>query len=194
MNCNREDLKFPLWEAMQRRTFPGSVSNHHLGTVLGLLFAAYEMNLFKDKYQPAVIAHAKAFARALKDCGMDVAGDPAIDFTETHQVVLRVGYAQGPEIARRLEDNNIVVNYQACPEDEGFTASAAIRMGVAEMTRFGMKEKDFGTVAQFIRDVVVDNKTVKNDVAAFRQKFTTMQYCFDDEQIEPVLQEIHSQL
>ena len=46
-------------------TFPGSVSNHHLGTLLGLLMAAYEMNHFKDAYQQAVIANAKAFARAL---------------------------------------------------------------------------------------------------------------------------------
>ena len=194
MNCTREDLKFPLWEATQRRTFPGSVSNHHLGTVLGLLFAAYEMNQFKDTYQPAVIAHAKAFARALKECGLDVAGDPAIDFTETHQVILRVGHASGPEIARRLEDSNIIVNYQACPDDEGFTASTAIRMGVAEMTRFGMKAKDFATLAEFMRDVVVHNKAVKNEIAAFRRRFTTMQYCFDDAQIEAVLKEIHKQL
>ena len=33
-----------LWEAIVRGSFPGSVSNHHLGTLLGLLMAAYEMN------------------------------------------------------------------------------------------------------------------------------------------------------
>ena len=77
--------------------------------------AAYEMNAFKDEYQQKVLANAKAFARALKDCGLDVAGDPAIVYTETHQVILHVGYARGPEIARRLEENNIIVNYQAAP-------------------------------------------------------------------------------
>ncbi|MBN2210745.1 MAG: glycine cleavage system aminomethyltransferase GcvT [Sedimentisphaerales bacterium] len=194
MNCRREDIKFPLFEAMQRRTFPGSVSNHHLGTVLGLLFAAYEMNQFKSVYQKAVVANAKAFAKALKDRGLDVAGDPAISFTETHQVILRVGYAHGPEIARRLEDNNIVVNYQACPEDEGFTASAAIRLGVAEMTRFGMKAGDFTTLADYMYEIIVNNKTVKDDVAKFRSRFTTMQYCFDDKQTESLLQEIHKLL
>ena len=45
-----------LWEAIERRAFPGSVSNHHLGTLLGLLMAAYEMNHFRDEYQQAVIA------------------------------------------------------------------------------------------------------------------------------------------
>ena len=59
---SEDDEKYDLWEAIERRTFPGSVSNHHLGTLLGLLMAAYEMNHFKDAYQPAVIANAKAFA------------------------------------------------------------------------------------------------------------------------------------
>ena len=112
--------RYELWEAIRRRTFPGAVSNHHLGTMLGLLMAAYEMNCFKDEYQRKVIANAKAFALALRDCGFDVAGDPDISFTETHQVIVNVGYAKGPEVARRLEANNIICNYQATPEDEGF--------------------------------------------------------------------------
>ena len=48
VNYQREDLKWGLWEAIESRTFPGSVSNHHLGTQLGMLMAAYEMNHVKD--------------------------------------------------------------------------------------------------------------------------------------------------
>ena len=51
-----------FWEAIQRRAFPGSTSNHHLGTLLGLLMAAYEMNAFKEDYQRQVLTNAKAFA------------------------------------------------------------------------------------------------------------------------------------
>jgi aminomethyltransferase len=148
-----------LWEAVQRRAFPGAVSNHHLGTLLGLLAAAIEMNAFKEQYQPAVIANAKAFARALQDAGLSVAGDPAIDFTETHQVIVKVGYSQGPSMARRLENNNIICNYQAAPEEEGFTASGALRLGVAEMTRFGMQPEDFEGVAQLMADVILQRTT-----------------------------------
>ena len=147
--------RYELWEALLRRSFPGSVSNHHLGTLLGVLVAAYEMNYFKDEYQTRVVANAKAFARALKDCGLDVAGDPSLDFTETHQVVVNVGYTRGPEMAGRLEASNIICNYQATPDQEGFTVSGALRMGVAEMTRFGMEEEDFKVLASLIRDVVV---------------------------------------
>ena len=62
-----------------------------------------------------MIANAKAFARALSDCGLDVAGDPDIDFTETHQVVVHVGYAHGPEIARRLEATTSFVTTRPAP-------------------------------------------------------------------------------
>jgi aminomethyltransferase len=146
--------RYELWEAVQRRAFPGSTSNHHLGTLLGLLMAAYEMNHFKDLYQPQVVKNAKAFARALKECGLDVAGDPAVDFTETHQVIVRVGYGFGPEMAKRLEENNIICNYQATPDEEGFTVAGALRLGVSEMTRFGMREDDFRSLAVLVHDVV----------------------------------------
>ncbi len=188
-DIGRDTVRYPLWEAVERRAFPGSVSNHHLGTLLGLLLAAYEMNAFKNSYQKQVIDNAKAFAAALKDCGLHVAGDPAISFTETHQVILSVGYAKGPEMARRLEDNHIIVNYQAAPDEEGFTASGALRMGVAEMTRFGMKETDFQTLAELIHDVIVQNKPVKSQVTTFRKRFQEMQYCFSENEI-PRIQKV----
>jgi len=186
--------RYALWEALLRRAFPGSVSNHHPGTLLGLLMATYEMNYFKDEYQPRVIANAKAFARGLKDCGLDVAGDPAIDFTETHQVVVDVGYSRGPEIASRLEANNIICNYQANTDEEGFTASGALRMGVSEMTRFGMEEEDFRALSVLIRDVVVNDTSVSDQVKALRDRFRELQFCFRGDEYADVLQKLHELL
>ena len=186
--------RYELWEAIRRRAFPGSVSNHHLGTMLGLLMAAYEMNHFKDEYQPRVIANAKAFARALKECGLDVAGDPDIDYTETHQVIVRVGYGKGPQIARRLEDNNIIGNFQAAPDEEGFTASGAIRLGVSEMTRFGMEAKDFGELAVLIKEAVTDGANVASRVKALREPFRELRFCFRGSEYEDLLQRLHALL
>ena len=188
---HEHEERYKLWEALLRRTFPGSVSNHHLGTLLGLLMAAYEMNHFKDEYQAKVIANAKAFARALKDCGLDVAGDPATDFTETHQVVVDVGYSRGPEIAKQLEANNIICNYQASPEEEGFTASGALRMGVSEMTRFGMEEDDFRALAALIHNVMMKNINVTDQVIALRERFQELRFCFRDDEYTDVLQKLH---
>jgi aminomethyltransferase len=190
-NFKEEEERYELWEALQRRAFPGSVSNHHLGTVVGLLMATYEMNHFKDAYQAKVIANAKAFARALRDAGLNVDGDPAIDFTETHQVVVDVGYSQGPEIASQLEANNIICNYQANTDEEGFTAAGALRMGVSEMTRFGMEEEDFRAVAGFMRDVMVDNANVRDRVKSLRKQFTELQFCFRGDEYADLLQKLH---
>ena len=187
VNWKEEDLKWGLWEAIETRTFPGSVSNHHLGTLVGQLMAAYEMNAFKDEYQKAVVENAKSFARSLAAEGLDVAGDPAIGYTETHQVIVKVGYAQGPEVAERLERNNIVCNYQATPEEEGFTASGALRMGVNEMTRFGFGKEEFAKLAHLIAECVKNGTDVRDEVARFRDEYTEMRYCFTDKEFEDLL-------
>ena len=184
-------MHYEFWEAIQRRSFPGSMSNHHLGTMLGLLMAAYEMNYFKDEYQKNVVANAKTFARALKDCGLAVAGDPEVSYTETHQVVIDVGYARGPEIAQRLEDNNIILNYQAAPEEEGFTAAGSLRTGVQEMTRFGMMKNDFQQLAQLLADVISNNANVKQEISTLRNRFLDMKYCFSGGEFEDLIQKLH---
>ena len=185
---------FDLWQCIVRRAFPGSVSNHHLGTLLGLLMAAYEMNTYGHDYQKQVMVNAKAFALALKEQGLQVEGDPKVNYTETHQVVLRVGYAKGVEVADRLEKNNIIVNYQALPDDEGFTASSGLRTGVQEMTRFGMKEADFTELAEYMAAVILEEKNVSQPVSSFRQKFTKMQYCLPEEQAKPLVDDLIDRL
>lgn len=186
-NWKKNDLKYGLWNTIETRAFPGSVSNHHLGTQLGLLMAAYEMNQYKDAYQAAIIDNAKFFARALKDQGLDVKGDPAISYTETHQVIVGVGYGEGPEIAERLERNNIIVNYQAAPDEEGFTASGALRMGMSEMTRFGFGHAEFEKLAELMADCILRNKDIRDEVAALRSEHLDMQYCFTDAEFEKAL-------
>ena len=190
MNYKEDELKYGLWETIENRAFPGSVSNHHLGTQLGLLMAAYEMNAFKDAYQSAIIRNAKSFAKSLKAAGLKVCGDPANDYTETHQVIVSVGYGEGPEVAERLEANNIVCNYQATPDEEGFTASGALRMGVEEMTRVGFGFAEFEKLAAIMADCILRKKEVKEDVKALRKDYTTMRYCFNDAEVEAALDKL----
>jgi aminomethyltransferase len=173
----------PFWDFIEQRAFPGHVSNHHLGTLLGLLGATYEMLHFKDTYQSQVIGNAKAFARALGEQGLSLEGDPALDFTETHQVLLRTGRAQGEEVADRLEANNVITNPQAFWDDPSFAAASGVRMGSQEMTRYGMTETDFAELAALVAAVAGADDTKPKDawreeVVAFRRRFTRMAYCF----------------
>ncbi len=185
-----------LWLDIKSRAFPGSTSNHHLGTLLGLLMATHEMNAFKTEYQGKVRQNAKAWAKALKSSGLDVQGDPADGYTETHQVLMRVSqYGPAEQVARRLEENNLVCNYQALPDDESFLASSGLRTGVQEMTRFGMEPDDFSPLAELFADCVIRNRQVADAVAAYRRRFLTMRYCVPAEEALPLAaQVLHSVL
>jgi aminomethyltransferase len=171
-----------LWGFIESRAFPGHVSNHHLGTMLGLLGAAYEMLAFKDDYPRQVIENAKAFARALKDAGLEIEGDPACDFTETHQVLLRTARAKGEVIADRLEANNVITNPQAFHDDPSFAAASGVRMGAQEMTRYGMKPDDFRELAGLLAEILEQGEhetegAWRDKVTLFRSRFTEMRYC-----------------
>jgi aminomethyltransferase len=193
-NFDEDTPEYRLWESIRRRAFPGQLSNHHLGTLLGLYLAVLEMNAFKETYQPQVVSNARAFAQALSDEGLTVEGNPSLGYTKTHQVLVNVGYAEGCRVAENLEQNNIICNYQALPYDEGFTASSGLRLGVSEMTRFGMKERDFVEFAGIFADGVRGTPGVGEKVAEFRQRFQTMKYCFDESVVEPLLGELKNEL
>ena len=180
-NITSDSAFYELWLHIEARTFPGHVSNHHLGTLLGLLGATYEMIRYRDEYPKQVIANAKAFAKALADCGLVVEGDPGCWFTNTHQVVLRADPAKGREKACILEDNNVITNAQALYDDDGFAVASGLRLGTQEMTRYGMKETDFRELAQLIADIVSKGQSSgawRENVVRMRKRFTRMQYCF----------------
>lgn len=169
-----------LANEIHTRTFPGSTSNHHLGTQLALLGAAYEMKHFKEDYQRAVVNNAKHFAKSLYEDGVPVEGGEEDGFTNTHQVVIRVKkFGDAKEIATKLEENNIIVNFQALPDDETFYHPSGIRMGVSEMTRFGMKEEDFSLLSKIMADIIINKANRKKDVENLRSGFTKMEFCFD---------------
>jgi len=183
----------PLWLEIKGRAFPGSTSNHHLGTLLGLLMASYEMNAFKGPFQDQVRRNARALAKALHAHGIPVEGDPADGYTETHQVIIRVKpFGPGMEIARRLETNNVLTNYQALPDDATFLESSGIRLGVQEMTRFGMVEKDFDALAGLMSDIIIRDKAAGEEVARYRKNFLTMGFTLPPAEALPLAAKILS--
>jgi aminomethyltransferase len=173
-----------LWRFIETRAFPGHVSNHHLGTMLGLLGATYEMLHFRHEYPKRVIENAKAFARALADQDLEIEGDPACDFTETHQVLLRTARARGEYAADLLEANNVITNPQAFHDDLSFAAASGVRMGSQEMTRYGMGQADFQHLARLVAEILRAGGDKprghwREAVEALRGDFRDMHYCFE---------------
>ncbi len=101
------------------------------------------------------------------------------------------GTAGGPMRPERLEANNIICNYQAAPGDEGFTVSSSLRMGVAEMTRFGMGPEDFRYLAGLIRDVLTKGTDVKEEIKRLRGNFLELRFCFRREDCGELIEKLH---
>ena len=91
-----------------------------------------------------------------------------------------------------LEDNNIICNYQAAPDEEGFTAAGALRLGVAEMTRFGMGPDGLRRGGRRSwRQPSAATTMSPPTWPALRSRFTELGYCFAGPEFDPLVQRLH---
>jgi glycine hydroxymethyltransferase len=163
------------WPAANRGVFPGSSSNHHLHSLPGLLVAIREMKQHAQAYAAQVVANAQALGRALDDAGIAVEARE-FGYTRSHQLAVNVAsHGGGVAVAQRLEANDIIVNYNLLPTDTDARNPSGLRIGVQEMTRYGMREADMQDLAGLIADAI-HNKAVKDAVHALRQRFGTVHY------------------
>jgi glycine hydroxymethyltransferase len=173
-----------LFKRIGRAIFPLFVSNHHLHRLPALAITAVEMKHFGEAYADQVVRNAKALAEALAAEGFKVLGEH-LGYTKSHQVVLDVRpQGGGAKAAVLLEDANIIVNKNLLPYDppDAIKDPSGLRLGVQEMTRFGMKEDNMKDIARFIARVLIekeDPKKVAAEVAEYRREFVTVKYCFD---------------
>jgi glycine hydroxymethyltransferase len=163
------------WTPADRGVFPGSSSNHHLHTLPGLLVAVREMKAHARAYASQIVRNARALGAALDAAGVSVEAKE-FGFTKSHQIAVNVaGFSGGVAAARRLEDENIIVNYNMLPGDQDPRNPSGLRVGVQEMTRFGMKEDEMGELATLFADAL-RGRQVKEMVTRLRRRFAEMQY------------------
>lgn len=167
---------------IQTAVFPQFSSNHHLHRMPALYGALREMQTFGKDYAGQIVKNAQALARELDNLGFNVLAKER-GFTRSHQVLVNCGQpGSGGVAAEALERANIILNKNIIPGD-GIDPRhpRGIRIGVQEMTRFGMKEDAMLQIAEFIKRVVLDKEnpeTVGKEVAAFRAGFQGVKYCF----------------
>ena len=56
---------------------------------------------------------------------------------------------------------------------------SGLRLGVQEMTHWGMKESEMEEIARFFKESLIDGKSVKEAVNQFRSRFIEVKYSFD---------------
>jgi len=171
------------WQKVDRGAFPGSSSNHHLDTLVGLAVAMQEMISYGREYSDQVIKNAKSLGRAMKKEGFNVLAEE-FDFTESHQVAVDVReFGGGKMVANLLKENDIILNMNILPYEplRNVTNPDGIRIGVQEMTRFGMKEQEMERIARLIRECIVQGKEVRREVGRFRTDYRKVKYSFDEQ-------------
>jgi glycine hydroxymethyltransferase len=174
-NLSDQDAVKKYWIAADRGVFPGSSSNHHLHTLPALLVAVREMSKYGRDYAEQIVRNAQALGSSLDELGTPV---EARDFgyTRSHMIAVNVArWGGGVEVAKRLEGNDIILNYNMLPGDSDPRNPSGLRIGVAEMTRFGMDERAMGELAQLLHDAI-EGKDVKEQVNALRARYTQMKY------------------
>jgi glycine hydroxymethyltransferase len=170
------------WRMIDRGAFPGSSSNHHLDTLAQLAICAYEMMDFGETYAEDTIRNARALAAALDRLGFDVQGRE-FGYTESHQVAVNVkSQGGGEKVSRTLEANDIILNMNMLPHEplSNHDRPEGIRIGVQEMTRFGMGEPEMEKIAELIQACIVGRKDVKEEVNRFRAQFREVRYSYDN--------------
>ena len=175
-----EDLR----KKIQNRVFPGVLSNHHLHRVPPLYFALEEIEKFGKDYVSQIMKNSKALAEQLDDFGFDVLGKQK-GFTASHQVVVNVEkQGKGDFVAKRLEEANIILNKNIISGDTANPDKPkGIRLGVQEMTRYGMKEKEMRKIAEFIKEIILDGKDIeimREKAVEFRKNFQEINYCLKE--------------
>lgn len=126
------------------------LSTHHLADTLALGLAAAEFRHFGPAYATQVPQNASHFASRLSAAGFDVIGDEEANYTQTHQVWVRVGDATDTNaFAAALYEQDVRVNVQV---DLPGVAGPVLRLGVSELTFLGARGPAMEALAdEFVR-------------------------------------------
>lgn len=171
-------------EKLRLAIFPGLTATHQINSVAAMAVTLAEMLTFGKDYANQMVKNAKALGNALDGEGFDVLCKHK-GYTETHQVAVDVSsLGGGAEVAKLLEQANIICNKNLLPKDSlmDWDNPSGIRLGVPQVTRLGMKEAEMRRISKFIRRVVVDREktsTIAKEVSEFRKDFQKVHYCFE---------------
>lgn len=169
-----------LTDVMYTTIFPTLTGTHQLNRVAALAMSCLEMRAFGPAYMKHTVKNAKFLARSLHNAGLEVLG-AARDFTETHQVAVRVPEKlDGHSATLKLASSGVFANKVALPGDAGYKVSG-VRFGLAEVTRFGMGEAEMTELADIIVSALIGRAApdaLRRRSVNLKSRFPDIGYCF----------------
>lgn len=146
----------PLWEHLNKTTFPGVQGTPHLNNIAAKAVFLQEVQSAQyHRRQTAIVENAQVLAEQLTGYGFDV----LTGGTDTHMILINVAnYRTGltGAIAQQcLEVCGIIVNMNRLPYDPlGQAVTSGIRLGTPILTRQGMGSKHMVTIAGLLKQVL----------------------------------------
>ena len=165
-------------ERVAKGLYPLLMSNHHLNRLPALAGTFIEWMACGEAQADAIVANAKALGRALAERGVPILGAD-LGFTESHTLILIVDkYGEGGALANHLEACHIIAGAAGLSPEVG---TSGLRMGVQEVTRWGMTPADAPDIADCIVAALSGGspEVLKPKVAEVARRFGTIQFTVD---------------
>lgn len=166
-------------------TFPAFLQTRDENKYAAQAYVLAELLAFAPAYARQTVANAKALAAALDEEGFEVLGRPR-GYSATNQIFLDLREAGGgPHYEAHCQAAGILVHKSRLMGD-GPVVRNGSRIGVQEVTRFGMKEPEMRRISTLMRRAALDGEPperVRPDVAELAGRFRVLQYSFDTEPV-----------
>ena len=154
----------PLWEHIQKTTFPGVQGTPYLNNIAAK--AVFFKETLSDEYrarQFKIVENAKRLADDLINLGYDV----LTGGTDNHMALVNVAnFREGMTgvIAQKgLEDCGIIVNMNRLPYDtKSMAVASGVRLGTPIVTKNGMGAAEMHSISELIDAVLKGVKVVTN--------------------------------
>lgn len=162
-------------EQIGNTLYPLLMSNHHLSRLPALAGTFVEWMAYGSAHADAIVTNAKALGQALSERGVPMLG-AKLGFTESHTLIPIVDkFGKGGELADQLEACNIIAGAAGLSPEVGVSG---LRLGVQEVTRWGMKPNDAPEIAECIVDALSGSppEQVKPKVEVVARRFENVQF------------------
>lgn len=155
-------------------------STPHMANLVALAITILEIKKYGKIFAKQIIENSNSIGKAFEGLGYEVKHANTGRFSENHQCHVFIDKKGNyMDLYKKLADNNISTNFEGTEFNNG---RWFIRIGTAEVTRRGMKEKEMNEIARLM-DLALSGKNVRNEVIALNSKFTKIFYSFDQWQI-----------
>jgi glycine hydroxymethyltransferase len=149
----------PLWEHIQRATFPGIQGTPYFNHIAAK--AVFFKEALSDEYktrQFKVIENAKHLAQTIIDLGYDV----LTGGTDNHMILINVANSRkgltGIIAQKSLEDCGITVDKILLPYDDKPVVTSGVRLGTPIVTKNGMGAAEMEQISDLIDEVLTNIK------------------------------------